>query len=383
MEFKTEQEILTEMVIYAQENGLLNDDEDIITAIQEGRKTENQYILDLSTHAYVLSRLTENLQEFYRDIDINTAVGLGLDKIGELLNVYRYTAQPSVVECVVSTIAANNNTNIKIPVGTELTFTDFVNSNIVYTTTQEYTIPSGVTSITIQAQSNDLGSTTRISSNSVTGLKGFSNLTAANYQQSTKGRDIEEDDAYRERIKNWYLKNIVGTKQCLDDFLNQREGITDYRLIPQWDGVGTLKIVLDCLDSELTTIQADIQENCMLYTDDPVVCVLPTSQKIDTFDIVAYLPKAVPDNMTLAELTDLITGQARIYLEGGVSRSERVIKGLSIGEELDPSQLISFLLSEIPEVNNIRSSQQKVITCTDNTNKLSITNITVEYEYGI
>lgn len=382
MEFRTEEEILEEMLSKGQERNLLSMDENIIDKILEGENTENQYVLDLSTHAYTSSSLEDKAEEIYLGCSVDTATGEQLDRIGEKFGVFRSPATASIVDVDVSMITTSENPYY-LPMGTKLELDPVTSSNtiVTYTLMDDYTIPAGVESMTVKARSDDLGSTTQLPAYSVIGLEGIADVTATNYVQSSGGRDIEEDDDYRQRIKNWSAKTVRGSRAQLEDYLLHLDNLKDYRLLPLWDGVGTLKIICDCLPSELETIREGVQENCMLFTDDPCVCVLVEEQQLESISLTCWLGSYAPNGMTLDELSQLITGQVRVFVEGGTSRSGSTVKGIGIGGEFDPSRLIAFLHNEIPEVNNIKSNLVDVIQV-EELCRFHISNVEVTYEWS-
>lgn len=381
MEFRTEEEILEEALDHAQQRNLISMDEDMVDRILEGYNTENQYVLDMSTHSYVLEPLEDKAKQIYENINLDTASGEALDRLGNLLGVFRSPSTTSIVEVDVELITTMES-NFSIPEGTKLVLDEVAsNSTIVsYSVIDDYVIPQGSTNVFVRAESDTLGQTSKLPAYAVIGLEGLADVKATNYTASTGGRDIEEDDDYRQRIKAWASKTVRGSKACLDDYLLHLDLLSDYRLIPQWDGVGSLKIVCDCLAADLPSIEEGVQENCMLYTDDPVVCVPVEEQQIENMDFTIWIRGGVPMNRTLDELSQIISGQVRVYVEGGTSRTGVTMKGLGIGGELDPSKLISFLHSEVPEVDNIRSNIQDVVLV-DEMKKLKLQDIGVQFEW--
>ncbi|RAP51126.1 MAG: hypothetical protein BZ138_05970 [Methanosphaera sp. rholeuAM270] len=374
MQFRNEIEILQEMLTHAQNTGLLSITDDTLQEMIDGNITENQYVLDLSTHAHILAELEELLSDVYRSIDVNTAVGEELDRLGRLVNITRGVAQPAMVDCTISVPVAEDE-DITVPAGTPVIIEEVVGSTgVAYVTHASATLVAGMTSVPVVCVNSELGFTTQLPANSVTGLEGFPTLTLSNSETSTNGKNIEEDDSYRERIKNWTVQNIKGTRECFDNYLSNYTGLDGYRLIPRYNGMGTLKVVCDTISSELANIQAGIQQNCMLLTDEPVVCVLPDSTTIATLELTVD----IVDNMllTLGELEQLIVAQTRVYLEGGRSRLGQIVQGLGIGDDFIPSQLIAYLLKQIPEVVNIIVNPASIITVSD-LNVLTVTEIEV------
>ena len=61
MQFKDEKDRLIDMVEYAGELGLISVTDELKKQLVAGERTENQYILDLSTHNYALEPFTDAL----------------------------------------------------------------------------------------------------------------------------------------------------------------------------------------------------------------------------------------------------------------------------------------------------------------------------------
>ena len=117
MESKNETDRLLDMVQYAMNTGLINPDDTLLEKLANGERTENQYILDLATHSHSLQYLEDEIQEIRTSIDLNTASGEALDRLGVLVGVARYPAQaPSVMVELQAEVELGQDLNI--PAGT-------------------------------------------------------------------------------------------------------------------------------------------------------------------------------------------------------------------------------------------------------------------------
>lgn len=376
MDYRNEQDILIEMVQKAMDNGLLRTSEDLITNIRNGVQTENQYILDLSTHAYILSQLEEKNYENYQNIDITTAEGEALDNLGRLVNVHRNPAQPLVVEVTVGTGVALSE-NVTVPIGTKVLLQG-VYDDVAYdfTTNEDLIIPAGSTEGKVYANSSILGYYGSLPIGAVVGLQGFPDLSATNTDATTGGKNIEEDDAYRERIRRWSTQNNRGTREIIETYLDNYIGLNGYNLVPRFEGIGTLKIVCDTVESRLDDISNDVFENCMYYTDIAPVCVLPDDAVLSSLTVSVSL-KDGELRLTFDELKQLVESHIRIYVDGGVTRKGTVTRGMSIGEDFVPAQVIAFLVDEIDELNNVIFDTMQTILV-DSASKFKIQAVTVE-----
>lgn len=373
MQNKDEITVLLEMIEKGESNGLLVASEETIAQVKNGEVTSNQYVRDLATHAYSLSQLWKLCNEIYENIKVSTASGEALDNFGRLLNVIRVPSSPAYVDFTVS-VSAASLTDIVIPAGTRLLIEDVVPVGD-YFTMESITLPAGVTSVTGRAESIDHSYGFIIPAGGVTGLEGFPELSVTNDADGTHGRDIEEDDVYRERIKSWASKRVRGSRALYEDYLLHYDGLDSFKLIPRYDGVGTMKIVCDTLESELDSIAAGVDANCKLETDYPTVCVLPESQTVSTLALSCV--KGELGNLTESELTQIIVAQVQTFVEGGSTRSGSKYQGMSIGDDFYPSQLVQYLQTQVPEILNFSTSMAPVSVA--DLNKFHISEVTVSY----
>ena len=351
MEFKTEKEILLSMVAKAQEQELLGDIEDIVEQIDNGQRTENQYVLDLATHAYILSDFTKQLEQMYQGVDVATAQGEQLDRLGNLVNVHRLPGIAAQLNLELY-IDASQLDDIVIPAGTEVLIDNLqVNPYVTYTTDSKVVIQAGSTSVSVTASSNLYALQQRVPAETTYGLEGFPTVHVYNREAGTRGRTIEEDDDYRRRILLWNVQNQVGTKAAFEAYLGAVNGLDDFKLIPQPYGVGTLTIVCDCTEETLITIRGEVQDKCMLFTDDPVDCVAPSPTDLD-IEITATITRD-PIQHTVSEIIELVQKEVESYIDGGNTRNGPVTAGLRIGEDFIPSKLVAHLHNQFPEFTSI------------------------------
>ena len=351
MKFKTEKEILLEMIAKAQEQKLISEADDIIERVGNDELTENQYVLDLATHAYILSDFMNRLEEIYTGVDIATARGGQLDRLGNLVNVERLRGLPAVIELQLS-LPVSQSGDIIIPAGTEVVIDQLqVDPYITYRTDEQVTITAGTTSASVTCSSDYHSLQRRVPEGCVQGLVGFPTVIVTNHYGGTQGRTIEDDDNYRQRILLWNVKNQIGTKAAFDAYLGSYVGLDDYKLVAQPEGVGTLTVVCDCTEDALIPLQQGIQENCMLYTDDPVDCVGYTPIHLD-IAVTATVTRE-PIQHTVSELIELIQREVEVFIDGGNQRTGGTTHGLHIGEELAQSQLMMHLHQMFPELTEI------------------------------
>lgn len=364
MQYRSELEILLEMVEDAENRGLITTSEDLIGNLKEGKSTENQYVLDLATHGRVLSQLEDAVNEVLLDTDVMTATGEALDRLGRLVGVTRFSAEAPVVDVTVG-VSLNADNEIVIPAGTACVIAPGVTDDWYgsYVTSEECVIHQDTTSASVRCVCTERGVHRPLPANAVIGLEGYSlNVSSS---EGTSGRSIEGDDEYRLRVMSWPARYVVGTRACIEDYLGHYSGLDGWCLVPRYAGVGSLKIVCDTLESQLASISADVYRDCMLVSDLEPVCVLPETEgsTLASLELECHRSSSSGGVSGLSddELTSLIVAQVYSFVEGGLNRAGVEQAGLGIGADFNPSQLVSYLLSNVSEVDNIVSSEVDVI----------------------
>ena len=350
MNKRNETEILLEMVEKSEENGLISTDEDLLNKIRDGKATDNQYILLLGAVSHILAQLEDDNNTLFDDCNVSTARGEALDNMGRLLNVTRSLAEPALCEVKITRLL-NESGSISIPAGTPVVLYEGMASYGSYYLRDPVELSEGENTITAIIRSTDLGYQSSLPATMVARFEGDYPVTVVNEQSGTNGQDIEEDDDYRLRIMEWAGVNKIGTKACIEDYLDHYEGIDEYNLIPLYEGVGTLKIVADTLDSLKDQIANDVYTNCMTITDVKPTVELPQAETI--FSIRCTVTPSSTNTLSTDELTGMIAEQTRIFIEGGTTRTGSNIHGVGIGDDLVSSKLIRHILDEFVEVENV------------------------------
>lgn len=377
MIFKTEDEIFQDMIRHANEIDLLGVEEEELQKILSGEKTENQYLLDFATHSYINAQLESKAEDIYHALDLNTAQGEDLDRIGRWFGMSRAQAQYAQVYAEVD-MEINEEDTVTIPAGTPL----IVDMMIVpegdeYVTVEDLEITQGTTLASVLCENTRMGLTRPLGEGSVRGFEGFDWIRMTNSNPGTTGRDIESDDSFRQRILEWPTSNLRGSKTILDDYLSKREGVDGYKLVPRWNGPGTLKIVIDCLPELVDTIQQEVHEVCMDYKDDLPLMELPGSKVIELLSFQVNLAD-LPIGMTKNELKQIITNHVYCWVNGGSTRNNVVLGGMSIGEDFVPSQLLTSMVETFPEILNIQCNIREIVKVPDN-QKLDVEEILVGF----
>ena len=343
-------QIFKEMMEDAYEYKLVSTDERFLDYINNRQDIENNYCLFLSVYAFENNKVYEDLTKIYNSNDLEKCVGEDLDIMGNNLGIPRPQATKSSVE-LTFTLANAKDYDFTIPQGTIVT----TNNGTSYYTVEDAVIIRGQYSTNVIAYSNGSGYNTRVDRRTLRNcnLQGISSVT--NIKGSSGGRGTYTDDEYRRLIKNWVYSHIKGTKEAYELFFAYYDGIDSYRVIPLWDGAGTVKVIIDpSNDWILDDVATRLFENVQLLDDD-VVVLGATKRRIDinvnvNVDIDNFVYYSVEEREAIAER---VANAIELYIDGGYRRDGRYHTGLLIGEDFVPFQLGLFVSEEVPEVRSL------------------------------
>lgn len=357
---KTYDDLFTQSITNAQNVNLISEDEDFISHIKNNQDIENIYVLDLSVQSLNFQEAYKEITRNHKNNNINLADEEGLNVIGEKFNIIRPAPKRSIAGLVFS-LQKVNDTDVIIPEGTIVETDD----GEQYVTVKTGIIVAGQLNINVLAKSSLRGYNTRVPANTLKNIITKipvinNNISVINPNPSMGGNDGITDDEYRAILKEWPRIFTKGTKESFENFLQNYEGINDYRIIPKWDGPGTLKIIIDIPEEASETITTEIYEQltekvCQ-YKDDPVIVEVVKKVKVGNVnctinvDIDNITPYSLPEKETIALRVKnaLIT-----FINGGYKSNGQYYKGLGISEDFIPFRASLFIGAEVPEVKNI------------------------------
>ena len=337
--------------------GLISQSDKFITYVKSRQDISNFYVMNLSVLADSFEDVYYDMTDVYLSDKVAHATGDDLDDIGDRVGCKR--PLDSYAQCPI-TFSFSLPSSVSVPLPAGVIVSD--GASIVYQTIEDVTVPAGADRITIQAQATDLGPSKRVLANSLTKIEtdwlssgnsnlGLGNITCTNLTSSSGGSYYYDDPEYRDLILEWRKENIRGTEEAYNKYFANLDGLDSYKLIPNWDGSGTLKIVLDPGTSfQLNQVYDDIRSG---------VCQMPE-------DITLFAPE--PINLTVYAKCnvdiDLLNPYSDVEKESIQSRIEDAVynyiegntmefTGLGIGEDFIPYQLGVFIHEQVPELKNI------------------------------
>ena len=180
-------------------------------------------------------------------------------------------------------------------------------------------------------------------------------FNVTNNHPSTGGAEAYSDDEYRYFLMNWTKIKIKGSVEAFEYYFANFHGIESYKLVPNWDGTGTIKCVLDPGNPEqLNRAYSDLQNIVTQATED-IVMFAPTDKYIDIeaivnvdIDLINPYSSSEKDN-----IKSKIETAIKTFIDGGYRNNGQWYPGLYLGEDFIPHKLAVFLDYEIPELKNI------------------------------
>ena len=342
-------------IIDAYDNGLISNADDFLDYISKREDISNYYVMTLAVIADTMEDVYYDMTDVYESNKVGLALGSDLDSIDEMIGCPRPQATRSSL-LVTFSLGTTAESSVTIPSGTIVTGIGANNRVVNFTTVEDGLIPVGSDCVNVYCLSTDTGSGTRILSNSVTGvdttfIDDVGGITVKNNEASSGGTDTFTDDEYRALLLEWVQSNVKGSSEAYYRYFTSFDGLDSYKLIPNWNGSGTLKIVLDPgYPYQLQQAYDGIRES---------VCQCPD-------DITMFAPNRVPLNIYAKcnvdidmvnpysstekeEIRSRIVDGVKLFVDGDTLN----YMGLGLGEDFIPYQLGVFLYERIPELKSI------------------------------
>lgn len=348
-------QIFKEMLQDAYQYELISSDEHFLDYINNREDIENMYILFLSVYAMQTGEFYEEMTKLYNSNDLDKAVGKDLDILGAKVGISRPQARKSSVTLRFEVNSAMD-TDIRIPQGTIVSD----GNGTSYYTIETGTIIKGRTSVNVGALSVDGGYNTHVGRYTLNYIERSSNnlnanVSVTNPKGSYGGRSEYSDDEYRELIRNWPYSHIKGTKEAYELFFAFYDGIESYRLVPKWDGTGTVKVIIDPSDDWIINdVTERLLYNVELFDDD--VFVTGANRKVIDVNAVGNISIDSIEDYSYKEkelIKQKVINAIKIYIDGGYRNNGEYYTGLLIGEDFIPLQCAVFILQEVPQLKSI------------------------------
>jgi len=350
---KTYEEIFNAALQDMLESGMVSHAEDFEDFIANKQDISNYYVMDKSVISQMISKIySEGITPTYESAKVEYAEGTDLDNIGETVGVLRPEATAAEVQ-VTFTLNETLEENVNIPAGLLLS----TRSGIRYTTLENVFIAAGETTTIITARAVEPGVKSKIIENTLTQIVDdlTYQLTVNNPASSTGGAEAYTDDEYRYLIMNHKKINLKGSNEAFEYYFANFNGIESYKLVPNWNGTGTIKCILDPgTDYQLNKAYTELQKS-VVQADGDIFMSAPIDKYIDIYAIVNIDIDQI-NPYSQAEKNDIkakIIQSIKVFVDGGYRNNGTWYTGLALGEDFIPHKLAVFLDNEIPELKNI------------------------------
>ena len=154
---------------------------------------------------------------------------------------------------------------------------------------------------------------------------------------------------------NWKLINLKGSFEAYENYFANFNGIDSYRIVPNWNGTGTIKCILDPgTDYQLNLAYEELQDSITQATED-IFMSAPINKYINIYAIVNVDIDQVNPYSTIEKsvIQAKIITAIKIFIDGGYRANGEWYGGLYLGEDFIPHKLAVFVDEEIPELKNI------------------------------
>ena len=327
----------------ALEQELISREEEFTKYIQNKQDISNFYVMLLSIHSEVFEQVYDDMLQVYNSSKLQLAIGSDLDDIGVILNCTRPSATKSGVE-ITFKLPQPADKLLTEPAGIEVTS----QGGIVYRTDEPLTFAEGETKCKAFAYSIQSGvgyNVVPYQLNRITSvLQNIKSLTCTNEKASTGGKEGFTDTEYRELSSHWIELNQKGNLWAYKDYFSRADAVEDYKLIPNWDGTGTLKIIIDPgVPKVLNDVYTDLTTK-IAPVDTDIVLMSPVMKPIDIY---------VHVDVDIDRINPYSSDE-KTEIQG---RIKQVIKDyfdtLKIGEDFIPHKLSVYIDRFIPELQDI------------------------------
>lgn len=350
---KQYKEIFNEILEDSIENGLISRAEDFFSQINNQKDISNYYVMTGSVYSKMFEKVYTAMTSVYESDKIEYASGEDLDNIGKTRGIIRPEATHSMAKV---TFRLKNNAieeDIIIPAGVKISTDD----NIEYVTLEEIYVAAGDIESTVECQSVNAGSGSKILENTLVNIVdnldyGFS---CTNLEGSSGGADAYEDDEYRYLIVNWFKIHLKGSFEAFEYYFASFDGIDGYKLVPNFDVTGHSKIIIDPgTPYQLNKAYNELQSEISQMSEDLYLCA-PDDVLIDIHAVVNVdIDQINPfSGVEKENIKSRIIQAIKVFIDGGYTVDKEYYEGLLIGEDFIPHKLAVFVDNEIPELKNI------------------------------
>lgn len=351
------QEIFLNALEDALHEKLISRQEEFEQYIKNREDISNFYVMLLSIHSEIFAEVYEEMTNVYNSTNLNIATGVDLDNIGAKVGLPRSKATKAYVD-VTFKLSESLSEPVTIPKGIHCT----TKNGISYHTVEDAYFSEYDTECTVGAIADNPGTNSRIVENQLTKLASklstygvTCTVKVTNNEPSSGGTNEQTDDEYREYLLHWTETLQKGNLWAYKYYFSNFDGLDDYNIIPNWDGSGTVKVVIDPGSNYLRNlIYNDLQSTVACIDDD--LNVMSYTAKTVNISTVVNVDIDQVNTFSETEKDDIqskIEQALKVYVDGGYRANGLYYRGLRIGEDFIPHKAGVFVDEEVSELKNI------------------------------
>ncbi len=328
------------------ESSLISHEDKFQQYIRNKQDISNFYVMLLSIHSEVFNKVYEDMTLVYLSSKIHSATGVDLDDLGEIVNCTRPSATKAGVE-ITFRLPKTYSEDKRESKGIYVTATN----GAVYCTEEDLYFPAGTTECTVYAYAVNPGLQSSVIENQLTKisstLSNIESVSCSNQKCSSGGSEAYNDDEYRELLSNWVKVHQKGNLWAYNNYFARTDGVDGYKLIPNWDGTGTIKVIIDPGDKFLlNTIYNGLISEVTQISED-IVLMAPVLKPIDIYITV---------NVDIDRVNPFDSSEKEIISSKIKQATSDYIENLKIGEDFIPHKLSVYLDKYVTELKNINFS---------------------------
>lgn len=349
---KVFEEIFEEALQDCLDKGMISHAEEFESYIANQEDISNYLVMDKAVLANMIARVYSDMTLVYESAKVEYAEGEDLDSLGLEKGIPRPQASYASAEVTFITseiLEEDLNITEEIIVSTD--------GGIEYRTVDPIYIPAGEDSTTVQCMSVNSGSDNKVIENTLTNIVSEIEELAycTNEKGSSGGEDEYTDDEYRYLILNWYLIHLKGSNEAYENYFANLDGVDDYKIVPNWDGSGNTKVILDPGTPYLLNQVYEDLQNTISQNSEVIFMTAPLEKLIDIYALVNVdIDRLNPySDLEKENIKSKIISGIKTFIDGGYLTNGDYYPGLSIGEDFIPHKLSVFLDDEIEELKSI------------------------------
>lgn len=280
--------------------------------------------------AALLTQLYDVLESLEEDLNLTTARGQALDRIGSMFGVTRRPATRASTLTTSAPIKFTNNgtTAVSIPAGTKVWSSRRI--GITYSTTESIDVPAGAEGY-VHVIADGEGRVYEAGVGEIDRHSlGSSSVTVTNIAPIGNALDVESDDSYRQRIAQAFMRRYYGSEIAIRGALLDLPGVRDVQLLPLRRGPGTLDVYVVPTEAQVDSTFVGLLREVL------------ANEVVPGIDWQLLLPEILPLDVTLRLV---VSAGWSSDMEAAIrSAVMGYVHNLGIGEPLYRSELLSRVM---------------------------------------